>query len=100
MIIEFPLIKAKLVKRYENTDLLRFDLPFKTGDRIKINIPIMNTPLYGFITRELNGNSWYNFLYKDINNTSNICYLDISHINIDRDYPKVNYSIFDWLDKA
>ncbi len=86
------------IKRYNNTTAYRFDLPFKNGDRIKINIPIMEKPLYGYIYRDLVGNyEWYNFLYSNKNMESS--YIDLSHINIDRCYPQSNYSIFDWVDK-
>lgn len=82
-------------------------LPFKSGDRIKVQTPSMDQPFYGIISSEqdypIDPNScWYNFVYEDGTNVEDfdksIILLDLSYINIDNS-PKV-YAIFDWVERA
>lgn len=81
-------------------------LPFKNGDRIKIQTPIMDEPFYGILRSEqdypIDPNScWYNFVYKDGTNPEEF---DNSKILLDVSYTSIDissqYSVFDWLERA
>lgn len=77
-------------------------MPFKSGDRIKIQTPVMDEPLYGIISceQDLNG-CWYNFVYEDGKKKEDFY---SSKILLDISYSNINfsglYSLFDWLERA
>lgn len=81
-------------------------MPFKTGDRIKFQLPFMSEPFYGIISCEqdypIDPNSyWYNFVYKD---GTKVEEFDKVPILFDMSYTNIKltsgYAIFDWLERA
>ena len=92
-------------ERYRNTFRYK-GLPFKTGDRIKFQTPIMKEPFYGIISCEqdypIDPNScWYNFVYED---GAKIEEFDKKMILFDMSYTNIGgyseYTVFDWLERA
>lgn len=67
----------------------RHPLPYKVGDRLKLQLPFMKVPYYGILGSEKDGNGcWYHWL--------NDWEIDLSYAEIDL---TSRYSTFDWIER-
>lgn len=78
-----------------NHILTYFNTPFNNGDKLKIQLPILEKPIYGILNKEADQNgTWYHFLHDIKDNSISI---DLSRVNINDTFA---YSKFDWIERA
>lgn len=82
-----------------NDNMYRFNLPFKNGDKIKIQLPGMDNPIRGILWKEIDRiDCWYNYLCDERYYDSKFrCdSLDLSYdVFVSMPY----YSKLDWVEK-
>lgn len=74
---------------------LRHPLPYKDGERLKLQMPFMEAPVYGTIWSEKDGNGcWYHWL--DLEGEDGEC-IDMSNTEF---FLCSGYSTLDWIERA
>ena len=82
--------------------LRRNELPFKSSDRVQLQLPFMSKPIRGVLWREQDGNqNWYTFLYPD---GTDVDSPNAGNEGIDLSYQYVGlvsgYAVIDWLERV